>query len=573
MRVTRILACLALLAATKAQGQPPSRLIPDKADLVVEVRQPRELVEIITKLDSFKQLQQFPSVKELLDSTQYRRFYQLVAYFEKELGADWPELLDKLAGDGAALGVKFGPKPILLLAIQGKDEATMKRFVELAVKVIEQELNRQEAKGKLEKNGFDDFEVWSLGKEFHLVLSGKTLLVSNNDMAMQGGLALVAGKVKNSVADLPSYAAAAKLLPKEPMAKLWLNLEEVHKRPETKELYKNPREPALTVIAAHYIDVFSRSPFLCASFGKEGDEFLTTIRLPSGRTGMGQEKTLHIPADGQAGSRPLLEPKSVIYSSSFYIDVAKIWEDRVAIFGEVNAKNIEMADKNSSKLPFGNLQLSKLLTQAGPYQRIVVAHQERTGYKKTPKTRLPAFAFVTEMRDPDNFSKTLEGVLRGAALFGGNQFGMQLVEEKYKDLAIVSYRFDEEKAVKQDVNDIRFNFTPSFVRVGNQFVVCSTIDLARELVDLLQAEAKMPAKLIRMTSTDRFYSAGIADILEAFEEQLVAQGILDQAIPADEAKQQVKAFIKLVRGLGSLTEEITFEEKSFRFDLRAKAKK
>ena len=90
---------------------------------------------------------------------------------------------------------------------------------------------------------------------------------------------------------------------------------------------------------------------------------------------------------------------------------------------------------------------------------------------------------------------------------------------------------------------------------------------------MLQAEAKKPAKLTPTTSTDRFYSAGIADILAAFEDQIVAQGILDQAIPVEEAKAQVKAFIKLVRGLGSVTEAITFDEKSFRFDIRAKAAK
>ncbi len=579
MRATRFLTggliCLALLTATRAKAEtPPSRLIPAQADLVVEVGHPRQLVETVTKLDSFKQVQQFPAVKEVFESTQYRRFYQFVAYYEKELGADWPVLLDKLAGGGAALGVKFLPEgPLTLLAIQGTDEETMKRFVELAVKVIEQEINRQEAKGKLETTKYEGIDVYSIGKGFHLALSGKALLISNNTIAMHGGLDLLTGKENKCVADLPTYADAAKLLPKKSMVKLWLSLEEIHKRPELKEAYKNPRDPNLTVILGHYIDVFSRSPFLCASFGKEGDTYLTTIRLPAGRTGMGPEKFLHIPAEGKTGTCPLLEPKGVIYSNSFFLDFAKIWEERVALFGEQNATALENVDKQSSKLPFGNLQLSKLLTQSGPYHRIIVANQPKVAYKKTPKINLPAFAFITEMRDPDKFSKTVEAALRGAALLGGSQFGLQLAEEKYKDVQIVAFRFDEEKEIKQDVNDIRFNFTPSFVRVGDQFVICSTLDLCRELVDMLQAEAKAPAKITRTTSTDKFYSSGIADILQVFEEQLVTQGVLDQAIPVEESKAQIKAFIKLVRGMGSFTEEFTFEEKTMRLDFRAKAAK
>ncbi len=581
MRIRQSLAgglvCLAFLATTARAETPtpPSRLIPTQADLVIEVKQPRQFVQTFTTLDSFKKLQQFPSVKEIFESTQYRRFYQFIAYYEKELGAQWPELLDKLAGGGMALGVKFGPNPPLaLLVIQGTDAALMKRFVELAVKVIEQEINRQETKAKVETTKYEGIEVFSIGGDFHMALAGKTLFLATKDQALQGGLKLLLGKEKTSVADLPTYAAAGKLLPKDPMVRLWFNLSEVHKRPEAKEFYKTPRDPAVTILLSHYVDVFSRSPFLCASFGKQGNDYLTTIRLPAGRDGMGAEKTLRLPDNGKTGTRPVLEPKGVIYSTSFYLDFAKIWEDRVAIFGEMNAKGIEKADKDIGKVPFlGGLQLNKILPQWGPYHRIVVAAQPKLAYKKTPKTLLPAFAFVTEMRNPDGFAQIAEGIVRGAALFGGGQVGgLTLNEVKYKDCNIVSYRFNEEGKLKQDVNDIRFNFTPSLVRVGNQLVLCSTLDLCRELVDLLQAEAKAPAKLNMTTSTDRIYSAGIADILKSFEETLVTQGVLDQAIPAPQAKEQVAAFIELVRGLGSLSEAVTFEGKTARFDLRTKAK-
>jgi len=167
----------------------------------------------------------------------------------------------------------------------------------------------------------------------------------------------------------------------------------------------------------------------------------------------------------------------------------------------------------------------------------------------------------------------METVLRAGALFGGSKICLTLAEMKYKDLNIVAFRFDEEKQVKQDVNDIRFNFTPCFVRVGNQFVFCSTVDLCKELVDLLQAEAKAPAQMTAATIRDKFYSTGVAEILKAFEDQLAVQGALDQGIPADKAKEQVRAFIAIVRNLGAFTAEATFEEKAFRYELRATPKK
>ena len=44
-------------------------------------------------MELIKQAEALGPVREFLDSTNYRRFYQLIAYFEKHLGARWPELL------------------------------------------------------------------------------------------------------------------------------------------------------------------------------------------------------------------------------------------------------------------------------------------------------------------------------------------------------------------------------------------------------------------------------------------------------------------------------------------------
>ena len=44
--------------------------------------------------------------------------------------------------------------------------------------------------------------------------------------------------------------------------------------------------------------------------------------------------------------------------------------------------------------------------------------------------------------------------------------------------------------MKDDVNDLRFNFSPCFCRVGNQYVVSSTLELCRELIDMLVKEQK-----------------------------------------------------------------------------------
>lgn len=570
------LVCLFLCVSQSRAETPASvlRLIPDEADLLFEIKSPRKIHDLILQLDLVKELRKFSATREFFEGTQARRFFQLLAYYEKELGASYPNLLERLTQGGIALGVKLGPEPApLLLAIQGKDEKLTASISKIALKVIEQELQRQESKETLAKTTYQGVEVAHVGKDFFMASPGSVILISNRDKPLQMGIDLYQGKSKKNLAQSASVAAAYQLLPQDALAAFWLNMETVRKAPGAADVYKTPRDPAATIAFGNYIDVLGRTPFLCGGFGATPDGFLTTIRMPRGRDGMGPELGLHMPRDPkQPGSKPLLEPRGVLYSDSNYLDFARIWEDRAKLFGKDAVKAMEEFDKNSGRIPFVKIQLSKLLTEAGAYHRFVAVNQPKAAYAKQPKTALPSFAFVMETRD-QAFAKSIDPVLRGVALFTGNQAGLKLVEQTYKDCSLVGYRFPEDKPLKVDINDIRFNFSPCYFAVGNQFVICSTIELGKELIDILQKEAKAESKSAAATSRTRLYASGLAEVLQLFQDQLITQAILDRAVPAKEAREEVKAFVELLQRQGSVGYEVTFTEKEFRFDVRATSNK
>ena len=70
------------------------------------------------------------------------------------------------------------------------------------------------------------------------------------------------------------------------------------------------------------------------------------------------------------------------------------------------------------KLIPGSAKFGDLLRMWGPYHRVVVLNQEKLPYGKEPGQRLPGFAYVTTMRDPQ-FGKSLDGILRATALLAG----------------------------------------------------------------------------------------------------------------------------------------------------------
>src|SRR5581483_5443464 len=143
------------------------------------------------------------------------------------------------------------------------------------------------------------------------------------------------------LADVKALADAKRLLPKDPLATMWINMEPIRKAPDFAEVYKTPRDPNLTIFFGDYIDVLTRTPFVAAGVYKEKNDYLITFRMPRGREGMGDDLVLHVPKEGEPGSRPLLEPKGVLYSESSYLDFSRIWLDREKLFGKEIAKQLE----------------------------------------------------------------------------------------------------------------------------------------------------------------------------------------------------------------------------------------
>jgi hypothetical protein len=121
-----------LLAATAPAN--PLEYIPDSVQIVVKAPAPRQLAEAFTRLDAAKKARQLAPIKAALDSA-----------FERELGAPWPELLDRIAGGGIAVGAHFGNDKPAILVLDGTDEKLSEKAFDLFVEIVGDELQRQGA--------------------------------------------------------------------------------------------------------------------------------------------------------------------------------------------------------------------------------------------------------------------------------------------------------------------------------------------------------------------------------------------------------------------------------------------
>lgn len=568
VRVVLTFALILLPAFVHSAPSDPLQLVPEQADVVLQLHRPSELYARVYGAEIVQDAQKLGFVQEQLDSTNARRLEQLMVYFEKELGHKRTELLDLLAGGGVVVAVKFAPDPApALLVVRARDEKLLAKFVELSRSVVEEELKRQESKTRLERGSHREIETFHLADNFHAARAGDALVIANQRAVLHTAIDLHRDGPKRSIVSSRSLSDARKLLPPNSLGSGWINLADVQKQQGFQDALALPNNvPPLTVLFGGYFDVLRRSPFAALGLTAEKNGFLTTVRLPRGRDGLAAGLEAHVPPAGSPGSLPLLEPKGVLFSTSFHLDLGKFWDERNQLFRKEDVRGLESADE-TTKIFLAGSQLSKLLTQSGPHHRVVVVHQPKAGYTKQPDAAIPAFAIVISQRDRE-FGKSLEAVIRGAALLGGGQFGLKLVEEKRGEHQLVGYRFPEDRKQDNDPSNLRFNFSPCFARVGDSFVLCSTLELGREMVDLLDKEAKTAGKPSPAAVRSRFYGNGGAEVLKAFEDVLTTQAFLGLALPVEDARKEVQAVLELVRRLGVLEASAVYEAKSFRYDFR-----
>ena len=124
------------------------------------------------------------------------------------------------------------------------------------------------------------------------------------------------------------------------------------------------------------------------------------------------------------------------------------------------------------------------------------------------------------------------------------------VEEKHGPHTIIGYRFGENQQNKDVATGILFNFSPCFVRVGDKFVISTTLELARTLIDELEKESKAAADFDNAAMRAQFSWEGVNAFLGTFREQLVTQNLLDNGGSPEEAKKQVELLLALLGRLG-----------------------
>lgn len=561
------------LAKTAAPESQLLSVLPPDALVVVYVEDALPALRWLVQYASRPELRLLAGVRELFDSTPVRRGQQFLAYIEKELGLPWPECVDQLTGGGLALAINRpapGQPDRALLAIQARQPELAAKALRLFIRLAEAELARQESKLRYTYELHDGVRIARLGEDFALAEVDGLFLASNSLVQVKDALQRRRDASRPSAAGIAALRAARQRLPHGTSAWAWLHLAEAKKTfdENAKRLLEVPTSDLLPhLLLGGLLDVVRRSDWLAVALTVQGPELMLSMHMPAGVTGMSVGGQAHSRAADEAGLYPFFWPADAVYVASFMWAPYLFWEHRQDFLTPSLRKDIEEAERQSGVVLLGR-RLSTVLRCLGKRHQVIITRPHDAGYELKPKQRVPAFAVVLELREPDTAFAHLAPLLRAGAFLGALNVSMRMKEVSYREVPIVTYRFNETDANYAVDHGLLFNFTPSFARVGQHLIVASSLELAQSLIDQALRAEPQSNRPDPASSRQRFSFAGLRQFLTVIRPQAETQALLQSGLPPDEARQEFERLLQLLDQLGMLELAVYYEPTGFRAEWR-----
>jgi|GEM_PF-5657570 len=267
-----------LAAALPAAAADPLRHVPEGVQIVGRIENPRKFAEALLLHPATTDAKRLAPVTTALDSPVAKRAFQMIGHIEREYGAKWPEILDRMAGGGIAFGGHFAENANSILVIESADDASAAKAFDLFIRIVGDELQRQGAAAP-ERLKRDGAEIAKFPGDLVAARRGATILLSNKSEFLGKALQLKDGA--GSVRNKPAFAAAEKLLPKSPLAMLWIDFASVKNDQAATDFFANTRKDFLqTLVAGGTIDCLRRSEFVTAGLVQDDTGLRLAVRPP-----------------------------------------------------------------------------------------------------------------------------------------------------------------------------------------------------------------------------------------------------------------------------------------------------
>ncbi len=534
----------------------PAALMPPTCLAYIEITQPEALLDRILDPALQARLVALPSVQTYYQGSQYAQLRMGVTFLEGALQTKWEPALRSLIGGGIYLGVDPASEAALLVIRVRQPELAAKLLQTLA-DLAEVDAQNRGRPSPVKTAEYRGIKGWSLGPNDNHALVGDLLLVSNKAAYLKAAVDRVLdGPTTANLAADPQFAQARMAQDAADAAWAYLRLDALRGHPGmARVLEAKSNNVLIELLLGGVAETLKHAPY-------------ATAGLQASSAGLRLRAALPRPADSAVGQRgwyfasggaaELPRPAGTISTIVLARDLSGMWLARDELFDEQTNTGFAQADTQFGLFFSGRDFATEVLGELEPPLRFYVLRQEFPTPPR-PAVKIPSFALVMEMKQPEEFSKHLlvgyQKIIGLVNVLTGQQgLPALLMEiETYRGTTITKSTFLAEGVENAEAAPLYYNFSPACARVGKYFVYASTVDGLRRVIDALSEAGSSPsrAELWAQTLVDTSgpeAARALADNREFF----VSQNMLAQGHDRQAAEREVATLLELVQMARSL---------------------
>lgn len=559
--MSRLLACTWLLVTSglltsaprlAAEERTAAQVLPATTLLYAEMTNGERVLDFVLEHPLYQQLAATDEYRKAVETKEYLAIKLAVSLVEANLGLTWRKAAEELTAGGVAMGFDATTEGAVLVA-RSSSETLPRQVLEQVVGLARADAQAKKRPDPIKTADYRGLQAYQLEKFIvvaheHWLLAGSKgdTLKAVVDRLLDGG---------ENLADSPRFQEARQQKPED--AELWayVNVGALREAGAAKQVFAGPKSnPLAELLLGGVFANLQQTPYATADLRLQADALRLGLRAPHDPAWNGEIREYFFGPQGEGKAPAWVPTEHTIFSLRTHRDLGTFWLRAGDLFNEKINDDFAKAESQLATLFSGKEFGEDILAAVQPEMQLLVARQQFSDAKVVPAIKLPAFAAVFELKNPDEMQPELRRVFQSligflnviGAMNGQPQLDLDM--EKREDFQVVSANYLPNIAAPADQpTKIHYNFSPSVAFASGHFIVSSTKAFAQELAENVSQAARAADDVNASLNTEAIlHGEPLRQVLRDNREQLISQNVLEKGHSREAAAHEIDLFLGLL---------------------------
>lgn len=557
-----------LSARQQVIGEELIRLLPESTMVYAYISPAQNILQhplrkTIQDSEPFQQLWNSDDLKELRGG---------IAFVELLLGAKWERLAQYLSLDGVHLAIDKKTKGVVLLS-KTRSARWLKDYLAKIVSLARNDATNKKQPDPVKQATYREVEGFEINKVIFAQIDD-TLLVCNrgelakavidrfNDPSISGLNST--DFYRNATADLQLHPSF------QEKSIAWVIADVVALRTSglAKELFSSkPRDFVAELLLGGVLMLGKKTPWAAGILIWEENTVRLCLTSPSEKAWFRDKHEFYVGPEATGSEVSAFPHYGSIATLSTYRNLSELWLRAGDLFDQNTNDQLAQADNTLTTLFSGKDFGTDILGAIEPQIQLLVREQSFEN-ERQPSIRLPSFAFVGTLKQPEGMQRELKRIFQSfigflnivGAMEGRAQLDLDSALTESSKIYWAEYIPDADKKYSNGL-PIEFNFSPALAFYEDKIVLASSNHLAKELV--LEASRLSPMK-VRPTdhTVMTIDTMQVKRLLNDNRDQLISQNMLEKGNSKVAASREIETLLSLLSLIERIDARLVFDPRA-----------